>query len=128
MVQSKHVTVVQEGLEQSKDEEEKKKAGVFKKKSGGLGKVNWGGKGNEEIRINLTSRNVKPFEALFQCMKVIFLQSVKSDLVVFSQEDCEISYSLCFRALMKSYLSGMPKCKFGISDKIVIDSKINLET
>ena len=24
---------------------------------------------------------------------------------------------------MKSYLSGMPECKFGINDKIVVDSK-----
>jgi AP-2 complex subunit mu-1 len=24
---------------------------------------------------------------------------------------------------MKSYLSGMPECKFGINDKIVMDSK-----
>ena len=26
--------------------------------------------------------------------------------------------------LMKSYLSGMPECKFGINDKIVMDSKV----
>ena len=26
---------------------------------------------------------------------------------------------------MKSYLSGMPECKFGINDKIVMDSKVN---
>ena len=25
---------------------------------------------------------------------------------------------------MKSYLSGMPECKFGINDKIVMDSKV----
>ena len=24
---------------------------------------------------------------------------------------------------MKSYLSGMPECKFGINDKIVVDAK-----
>ncbi len=24
---------------------------------------------------------------------------------------------------MKSYLSGMPECKFGINDKVVMDSK-----
>jgi len=27
------------------------------------------------------------------------------------------------RIVMKSYLSGMPECKFGINDKLVIDSK-----
>ena len=29
---------------------------------------------------------------------------------------------------MKSYLSGMPECKFGINDKIVMDSKVSPET
>ena len=29
-----------------------------------------------------------------------------------------------FQILMKSYLSGMPECKFGINDKIVMDSKV----
>ena len=28
--------------------------------------------------------------------------------------------------MMKSYLSGMPECKFGINDKIVMDSKVHL--
>ena len=28
---------------------------------------------------------------------------------------------------MKSYLSGMPECKFGINDKIVMDSKVTPE-
>ena len=27
------------------------------------------------------------------------------------------------KVVMKSYLSGMPECKFGINDKIVVDSK-----
>ena len=27
---------------------------------------------------------------------------------------------------MKSYLSGMPECKFGINDKIVVDSKVRI--
>ena len=29
---------------------------------------------------------------------------------------------------MKSYLSGMPECKFGINDKIVMDSKVTHKT
>ena len=32
-----------------------------------------------------------------------------------------------FQILMKSYLSGMPECKFGINDKIVMDSKVTSE-
>jgi hypothetical protein len=28
------------------------------------------------------------------------------------------------KVVMKSYLSGMPECKFGINDKIVMDSKV----
>ena len=27
------------------------------------------------------------------------------------------------KVIMKSYLSGMPECKFGINDKIVVDNK-----
>jgi hypothetical protein len=27
---------------------------------------------------------------------------------------------------MKSYLSGMPECKFGINDKIVVDAKVRI--
>ena len=29
--------------------------------------------------------------------------------------------------MMKSYLSGMPECKFGINDKIVMESKVYLD-
>ena len=34
-----------------------------------------------------------------------------------------LSAHVAGRVVMKSYLSGMPECKFGINDKIVMDSK-----
>lgn len=34
-----------------------------------------------------------------------------------------LSAHVAGRIVMKSYLSGMPECKFGINDKITMDSK-----
>ena len=34
-----------------------------------------------------------------------------------------LSAHVAGKILMKSYLSGMPECKFGINDKIAMDSK-----
>lgn len=34
-----------------------------------------------------------------------------------------LSAHVASRIVMKSYLSGMPECKFGINDKVVMDSK-----
>ena len=34
-----------------------------------------------------------------------------------------LSSHVAGKVVMKSYLSGMPECKFGINDKIVVDSK-----
>jgi AP-2 complex subunit mu-1 len=34
-----------------------------------------------------------------------------------------LSAHVAGKVVMKSYLSGMPECKFGINDKIVVDSK-----
>lgn len=34
-----------------------------------------------------------------------------------------LSAHVAGRVVMKSYLSGMPECKFGINDKILMDSK-----
>ena len=34
-----------------------------------------------------------------------------------------LSAHVAGRVVMKSYLSGMPECKFGVNDKLVMDSK-----
>ena len=34
-----------------------------------------------------------------------------------------LSAHVAGKVVMKSYLSGMPECKFGINDKIAMDSK-----
>ena len=34
-----------------------------------------------------------------------------------------LSAHVAGKIVMKSYLSGMPECKFGINDKIVVESK-----
>jgi hypothetical protein len=38
-----------------------------------------------------------------------------------------LSAHVAGKVVMKSYLSGMPECKFGINDKIVMDSKVGHE-
>ena len=42
-------------------------------------------------------------------------------LVVFPGQ--VLSAHVAGRVVMKSYLSGMPECKFGINDKIAMDAK-----
>ena len=34
-----------------------------------------------------------------------------------------LSAHVAGRIVMKSYLSGMPECKFGINDKVLVESK-----
>lgn len=34
-----------------------------------------------------------------------------------------LSAHVAARVVMKSYLSGMPECKFGINDKLVVDTR-----
>jgi len=34
-----------------------------------------------------------------------------------------LSVHVAGRVVMKSYLSGMPECKFGINDKLVMESR-----
>jgi hypothetical protein len=38
-----------------------------------------------------------------------------------------LSAHVAGKIVMKSYLSGMPECKFGINDKIVVESKGKLQ-
>ncbi|KAK6009222.1 hypothetical protein OSTOST_25878, partial [Ostertagia ostertagi] len=40
-----------------------------------------------------------------------------------SQQGQVLSAHVAGKVAMKSYLSGMPECKFGINDKITIDGK-----
>lgn len=42
---------------------------------------------------------------------------------VFSFKGQVLSAHVAGKVVMKSYLSGMPECKFGINDKIIMDAK-----
>jgi hypothetical protein len=48
---------------------------------------------------------------------------VTAETYVLSSTGQVLSAHVAGRILMKSYLSGMPECKFGINDKIVTESK-----
>ena len=53
----------------------------------------------------------------------IFLDVLESVNLLMSQGGKVLSSHVAGRIAMKSYLSGMPECKFGMNDKIVGDSK-----
>lgn len=42
-----------------------------------------------------------------------------------SQQGQVLSAHVAGKVAMKSYLSGMPECKFGINDKLTIEGKKN---
>ena len=44
-------------------------------------------------------------------------------LLLMSPQGQVLSAHVAGKVVMKSYLSGMPECKFGINDKIVVDNK-----
>jgi len=53
----------------------------------------------------------------------LFLDVFESVNLLMSLQGQVLSAHVAGRVVMKSYLSGMPECKFGINDKVVMDSK-----
>lgn len=53
----------------------------------------------------------------------LFLDVLEYVNLLMSPQGQVLSAHVAGRILMKSYLSGMPECKFGINDKIVMESK-----
>jgi len=53
----------------------------------------------------------------------LFLDVMEYVNLLMSPQGQVLSAHVAGKILMKSYLSGMPECKFGINDKIVMDSK-----
>ncbi|PAA60256.1 hypothetical protein BOX15_Mlig027951g1 [Macrostomum lignano] len=53
----------------------------------------------------------------------LFLDVIESVNLLMSPQGQVLSAHVSGRVQMKSFLSGMPECKFGINDKIVVDSK-----
>lgn len=53
----------------------------------------------------------------------LFLDVFESVNLLMSPQGQVLSAHVAGRVVMKSYLSGMPECKFGINDKIVMDNK-----
>ncbi|CAF0892888.1 unnamed protein product [Didymodactylos carnosus] len=60
----------------------------------------------------------------------LFLDVIESVNLLMSQQGQVLSAHVAGRVVMKSYLSGMPECKFGINDKITVEnrSKTHLES
>ena len=55
----------------------------------------------------------------------LFLDVLEYVNLLMSPQGQVLSAHVAGKVIMKSYLSGMPECKFGINDKIVVDSKGN---
>uniref|UniRef100_A0A1I8IXT5 MHD domain-containing protein n=1 Tax=Macrostomum lignano TaxID=282301 RepID=A0A1I8IXT5_9PLAT len=53
----------------------------------------------------------------------LFLDVIESVNLLMSPQGQVLSAHVSGRVRMKSYLSGMPECKFGINDKVVVDSR-----
>jgi len=53
----------------------------------------------------------------------LFLDAFEYVNLLMSPQGQVLSAHVAGKVIMKSYLSGMPECKFGINDKIVVDSK-----
>jgi len=53
----------------------------------------------------------------------LFLDAHEYVNLLMSPQGQVLSAHVAGKVIMKSYLSGMPECKFGINDKIVVDSK-----
>ena len=52
-----------------------------------------------------------------------FLDVIESVNLLMSQQGQVLSTHVAGRVVMKSYLSGMPECKFGINDKITVENR-----
>lgn len=53
----------------------------------------------------------------------LFLDVLESVNLLMSPQGQVLSAHVAGRIIMKSYLSGMPECKFGINDKVLMESK-----
>lgn len=53
----------------------------------------------------------------------LFLDVLESVNLLMSPQGQVLSAHVAGRIVMKSYLSGMPECKFGINDKVLMDTK-----
>ena len=53
----------------------------------------------------------------------LFLDVIESVNLLMSQQGQVLSTHVAGRIVMKSYLSGMPECKFGINDKITVENR-----
>merc|ERR1712136_522085 len=73
------------------------------------------GKISEE---NVKNNFVLIYELLDELLDVIEYVNL-----LMSPQGQVLSAHVAGKVVMKSYLSGMPECKFGINDKIVVDSK-----
>lgn len=58
----------------------------------------------------------------------LFLDVLESVNLLMSQQGQVLSSHVSGKVMMKSYLSGMPECKFGMNDKLVVDKQAKPST
>ena len=58
----------------------------------------------------------------------LFLDVLESVNLLMSPQGQVLTAHVSGRVVMKSYLSGMPECKFGMNDKLVVDKQANPST
>jgi AP-2 complex subunit mu-1 len=58
----------------------------------------------------------------------LFLDVLESVNLLMSPQGQVLSAHVSGRIVMKSYLSGMPECKFGMNDKLLIDRQAKPST
>lgn len=58
----------------------------------------------------------------------LFLDVIEYVNLLMSAQGQVLSAHVAGKVVMKSYLSGMPECKFGINDKVTIDAKSRAQT
>ena len=69
-------------------------------------------------------RNSSPHCIIFVLTMTFAFQDVLEYVnLLMSPQGQVLSAHVAGKIVMKSYLSGMPECKFGINDKIVVESK-----
>jgi len=62
-------------------------------------------------------------EGIKYCRNELFLDVIEYVNLLMSPQGQVLSTHVAGKIIMKSYLSGMPECKIGINDKIVVDLK-----
>ncbi|XP_014662240.1 PREDICTED: AP-2 complex subunit mu isoform X2 [Priapulus caudatus] len=76
-----------------------------------------------QITSQVTGKITHRREGIKYRRNELFLDAIEYVNLLMSPQGQILSAHVAGKVVMKSYLSGMPECKFGINDKIVLDNK-----